>query len=168
METIPTPYSLDPNEGEARWGVDGALTTVKATGETTGGRLAVIEDVAPRGEGTPLHVHREDDETFYVLEGEMTFWLGDSLPIRGVPGSFVHIPGGVAHAFRVESETASYLIVTTPHHGDFYRAISDPAPERVLPPTAPMDMERVEAACADYGVEILGPPPETGSPRPAT
>ena len=159
METSPSPYALGSGEGEARWGVDGALTTVKATGEQTGGRLAVIEDVAPRGEGTPLHAHREDDETFYVLDGELTFWLGDAAPVRGVAGSFVHVPGGVAHAFRVDSETARYLIVTTPRHGDFYRAISEPAPERILPRAAPMDMEKVEAACAAYGVELLGPPP---------
>ena len=63
METSPAPYALGPEEGEARWGVDGALTTVKATGEQTGGRVAVIEDMAPRGEGTPLHAHRDDDET---------------------------------------------------------------------------------------------------------
>lgn len=64
METSPSPCALGPGEGEARWGVDGALTTVKATGVQAGGRLAIIEDVAPRGEGTPLHAHGEDDETF--------------------------------------------------------------------------------------------------------
>lgn len=159
METNHTAYALGPDEGEARWGVDGALTTIKATGETTGGRIAVIEDVAPKGEGTPLHAHREDDETFYVLDGELTFWLGEDRPVRAPAGSFVHIPGGVAHAFRVDSDTARYLIVTTPQHGEFYRAISAPAPARRLPPAAPLDMEKVEAACAAYGVEILGPPP---------
>ncbi len=95
-----------------------------------------------------------------MLEGELTFWLGDAAPVRGKAGSFVYVPGGVPHAFRVESETARYLIFTTPNHGAFYRAISEPAPERVLPPPAPMDMEKVEAACERYGVEILGPPPE--------
>ncbi len=163
METGPTPYALGPAEGEARWGVDGSLTAVKATGAQTGGRLAVIEDLAPRGDGTPLHAHREDDESFYVLEGELTFWLGDATPVRAAAGAFVHVPGGVAHAFRVDSETARYLIVTTPRHGEFYRAISGPAPERVLPPPAPVNMERVEAACAAYGVEIVGPPPEGGA-----
>jgi quercetin dioxygenase-like cupin family protein len=161
MENVPAPYALGPREGEAFWAVDGALTTVKANGESTGGRLAIIEDLAQAGEGTPLHVHRDDDESFYVLEGDVTFWLGDDPPVRGRPGTFVHVPGGVAHAFRVDSETARYLIITTPQHGEFYRAISEPAPERVLPPAGPMDMEKVEAACAAYGVEILGPPPES-------
>ncbi len=159
MDDAQNPYALAPGEGEARWGVDGALTTIKASDDLTGGRIAVIEDVAPRGEGTPLHTHAADDETFYVLEGEMTFWLGDAAPITGIAGTFVHIPGGVVHAFRVESETARYLIFTTARHGEFYRAISEPALERVLPPPAPMDMERVEAACERYGVQIVGPSP---------
>lgn len=160
MEPSVSPYLLGPGEGEARWGVDGALTAVKATGPQTVGRLAVIEDLARQGGGTPVHRHREDEESFYVLEGEMTFWLGDDAPMHAVPGTFVHIPGGVAHAFRVDSETARYLIVTTPRHGAFYHAISSPAQERLLPPPSAMDMDRVEAACATYGVEILGPPPD--------
>ena len=159
MGTDPTPYVLDSGQGEARWGIDGALTSVKATGEQTGGRLAVIEDLAPRGGGTPLHVHQADDETFYVLEGELTFWLGEAPPVRAAAGSFVHVPGGASHAFRVDSETARYLIITTSRHGEFYRAISEPAPEPVLPTPAPLDMEKVAAACEAYGVDILGPPP---------
>ena len=68
MHINPTAHVLGPQEGEAFWGF-GALWTQKATAEQTGGRFSMIEETAPRGEGTPLHVHREDDETFYVLEG---------------------------------------------------------------------------------------------------
>jgi quercetin dioxygenase-like cupin family protein len=161
MATDPTPYALGPEEGEALWGVDGALTTIKASAEQTGGRFSFIEEIGQLSEGTPLHRHREDDETFYVLEGEMTFYLGDSHPIPASAGSFVHIPGGAAHAFRVDSETARYLLITTAQHESFYRAISDPAQTRTLPPEAPLDMERVEAAAREYNVEILGPPPGT-------
>jgi quercetin dioxygenase-like cupin family protein len=119
MNTNPTPYVLGPEEGEAFWGF-GALWTPKATAEQTGGRFSMIEEVAPRGEGTPLHVHREDDETFYVLEGELTFYLNEGgQPIPASAGSFVHIPGGVVHAFQVDSETARYLITTTPQHERF-------------------------------------------------
>ena len=135
MNTNPTPYVLGPEEGEAFWGF-GALWTPKATAEQTGGRFSMIEEVAPRGEGTPLHVHREDDETFYVLEGELTFYLNEGgQPIPASAGSFVHIPGGVVHAFQVDSES------------------------RTLPPEEPLDMEKIEAAAREYKVEILGPPP---------
>jgi quercetin dioxygenase-like cupin family protein len=160
VNTNPTPYVLGPEDGEAFWGLDNSLWSLKATAEQTGGRFSLIEEIAPRGEGTPLHVHREDDETFYVLEGELTFYLNEgSQPIPASAGSFVHIPGGVAHAFQVDSETARYLITTTPQHERFYRAISEPAQSRTLPPEEPLDMEKIEAAAREYKVEILGPPP---------
>ena len=61
--------------GEALWFL-GCLVTVKSSAETTGGGVAVLEHLAPRGAGSPLHVHRLEDEWFYVLEGELTFWVG--------------------------------------------------------------------------------------------
>jgi len=158
MDTSRTPVVLGPNEGEALWCV-GALTTVKAAAEQTAGAYSLIEDLAPKGSGTPLHRHRKDDEAFYVLDGELTFYLGDGEPIRGSAGSFVHIPGGTVHAFRVDSDTARYLIITTPRHERFYRAISEPAQTRSIPPEAPMDMEMIGAACEAYGVEGVGPAP---------
>jgi quercetin dioxygenase-like cupin family protein len=159
VNTNPTPYVLGPEDGEAFWGLDNSLWSLKATAEQTGGRFSLIEEIAPRGEGTPLHVHREDDETFYVLEGELTFYLDNEQPIPASAGSFVHIPGGVVHAFKVDSETARYLIITTLQHERFYRAISEPAQSRTLPPEEPPDMEKIEAAAQEYKVEILGPPP---------
>lgn len=158
MDTNRTPLALGPAEGEALWCV-GALTTVKATGEQTGGAYSLIEDLASKGAGTPLHRHQEDDEAFYVLEGELTFYLGNEEPIHAGAGTFVHIPGGTVHAFRVDSETARYLIITTPQHERFYRAIAEPAQTRIMPPETPMDMEKIGAACEAYGVELVGPRP---------
>jgi quercetin dioxygenase-like cupin family protein len=152
-------YALGPEEGEAFWGF-GSLWTIKASAEQTGGRFSLIEELAPIGAATPLHVHREDDETFYVLEGELTFYLDEGPPIVASAGSFVHIPGGVIHAFQVDSETARYLIISTPQHERFYRAaFGEPAQSRTLPPEGPLDMERIEAAAQEYKVEMLGPPP---------
>jgi hypothetical protein len=82
MDTSRNPYVLGTEEGEAFWGLDNSLWTLKATAEQTGSRFSLIEEVAPRGEGTPLHVHPEDDETFYVLEGELTFYLDRDQPIH--------------------------------------------------------------------------------------
>jgi quercetin dioxygenase-like cupin family protein len=158
MDTQRTPLALGPEEGEALWCV-GALTTVKAAAEQIAGAYAMIEDLAPKGSGTPLHRHQKDDEAFYALEGELTFYLGNDKPIQASPGSFVHIPGGTVHAFRVDSETARYLIITTPQHERFYRAIAEPAQTRSIPPDTPLDMERIGAACEAYGVELIGPAP---------
>jgi quercetin dioxygenase-like cupin family protein len=53
-------------------------------------------------------------ESFYVLEGEVTLYIGDEPGVLAPAGSFAHIPGGAVHGFRVESESARYLILTTP------------------------------------------------------
>ena len=63
------------------------------------------------------------------------------------------------HAFRVASETARWLDLTTPQHERFMRAAGEPARERVLPPEGLIDMEKVGAAQEQHGIEILGPPP---------
>jgi quercetin dioxygenase-like cupin family protein len=163
MNTNPVPYTLGSEDGETFWGF-GSLITVKAPAEQTGGRFSLIEMLTPGEVATPLHVHREDDETFYVIEGELSFYLEDSQPIPATAGSLVHVPGGAVHAYQVDSETARYLILTTPQHERFLRAaFGDPAPSRTLPPEGPLDMERIGAAAQEHGVEILGPPPGMGT-----
>lgn len=158
MNYTPVPYALGSEEGEALW-FFGTLLTVKAGAEQTGGRFSLVEQYAPRGMATPLHVQPEDDETFYVIEGELTFYLEDGQPIPASAGSFVHIPAGTPHAFQVDSETARLLDLSTPQHESFMRAAGEPAKERVLPPPGPPDMEKVGAAAQQYGVDIIGPPP---------
>jgi quercetin dioxygenase-like cupin family protein len=161
MDTNRTPYALGAEDGEALW-FFGILVTMKGTSEQTGGEFLLIEELAPGGTATPLHVHPTYDESFYILEGEMTFFLEDGQPIPASAGSFVHIPKGyVPHAYQVDSETARFLLLTRPPHEHFIRAAAEPAPSRTLPPPEPPDMEKVGAAAAEYGVEILGPPPST-------
>lgn len=161
MDRYRAPIALAPEDGEALWCV-GALSRFKATAAQTEGAYSLVEDLAPQGSGTPLHRHDDDDEAFYVLEGEITFFLADTAPIHGRAGSFVHIPGGTIHGFRVESETARYLIITTPQHERFYRALGEPAQSLTLPPELPMDMEKIGAVCAAHGVEFAGPRPDDG------
>ncbi len=161
MDTNPIGYALGSEDGEALW-FFGTLATFKATAEQTGGEYALIEQVAPRGVATPFHVQADDHESFYVLEGELTFYLEDGEPIPASAGSFVHIPKGTPHAFQVDSETARFLDLTTPQHEHFMRAAGEPAQGRELPPAGPPDTETVEkvnATAQQYGVEILGPPP---------
>jgi quercetin dioxygenase-like cupin family protein len=163
MDANPLPYALGSEDGEALW-FFGTLATFKATAEQTGGQYSLIEQVARTGMATPLHVQPEDHESFYVLEGALTFYLQDSQPIPAEAGSFVHIPKGTPHAFQVDSEIARFLDLTTPQHEYFMRAAGEPAQGRVLPPLGPPDMEKVNAAAQEYGVEVLGPPPGAHAP----
>jgi len=163
MTTAPqgtlAPVAHGPGEGEHLW-FFGGLTTIKADGADTGGRVVVTEQVAPRGSGSPLHVHHDEDEWFYVVEGELTIWVAGTTVVAGA-GAFVYGPRDVPHTFLVSSERARFLLVTEPAgFEDFIRALAVPAPAPEIPPapTAPADMEPVLGAAADHGLEILGPP----------
>jgi len=138
METAA--YVHQPQAAELRW-MGETSTYFLATGEQTGGMFALVDEVAKRGETVPLHLHQEDAESFYVLEGELTLYIGEEPGVRASAGSFAHIPGGTVHGFRVESETARYLILTTPRHET-------------------VDGSQIRAACEKYGVEFVGPLPD--------
>src|SRR3982750_344840 len=97
--TAVNPIALRRDEGEALWFL-GVLATIKASSETTDGRVAVIEHLAPQGAGSPLHVHHNEDEWFYVTEGELSFWVGGQL-IDATQGSFVYGPRGIPPTFPV-------------------------------------------------------------------
>jgi quercetin dioxygenase-like cupin family protein len=159
--TDPTvaPIALKPGEGEAIWFL-GILATIKASAEKTDGRMAVIEHLAPQGSGSPLHVHHNEDEWFYVTEGELTFWVGGER-IEAPAGSFVYGPREIPHTFVVASPQARFLLVAEPAgFENFMRALSEPAQALTLPPATirPPDPGRMMAAAAEYGIEILGPP----------
>lgn len=158
MQERTAPIALTPEEGEALWFGD-FLIVVKTPAERTGGAFSVVEQTAARGAATPWHVHPDDDETLYVVDGELTFHVEDAEPFSVVAGSTVHVPGGAKHAFRVESETARFVDVTTAQHEEFLRAAAVAAAERTVPPSLEPDIARMQAAAERHNVEILGPPP---------
>ena len=153
------PIVRHAGEGEALWFL-GSLVTIKASSEDTSGRMAVVEHLSPRGSGSPLHVHRNEDESFYVLEGELTLWV-DGQTIVAQAGSFVYGPRDVPHTFIVSSEEARFLLIAEPAgFDDFVRTIGEPAQQLVIPPpaTEPPDIAALSAIAAQHGIEVLGPP----------
>ena len=153
------PMALQTGEGEALWFL-GALATVKASSDATGGRVTILELLAPRGHGSPLHVRRDHDQWFYVLNGELTFWI-DGEVIAAPAGSFVLSPRGIPFTFAVSSEQARFILVIEPGTFEaFMRTLAEPAQRLEIPaaPTDPPDFERLAAIAAQYGIEILGPP----------
>src|SRR3954447_17754764 len=153
------PIALGPGEGEHFW-FFGGVTTIKADGAGTGGRMMLTEQSAPRGSGSPLHVHHAEDEWFYVLEGELTIWVAGETVVAPA-GAFVFGPRDVPHTFIFSSDAARFLLVTQAAGFEgFIRTLGTPAPVAEIPPAqaAPPDMAPVLQAAADHGLEILGPP----------
>lgn len=147
---------LPAGAGRDLWSM-GMLMTVKAGDADTESQFSVIEVQLPAGAAPPLHVHHREAELNYLLEGEMRFQCGDE--VREVlPGAFVYVPSGVAHAFKAGSNGARMLALTSPAGIEhLYEAVGEPAKEPVLPGTPPNIPGWLENA-ARFGIEVIGPP----------
>lgn len=147
-ETPYAAYVADRADAPAYWQVD-VLWVMLATGDQTGGHYSLMWQLCPRGSGPGPHSH-DQDEQFYVLDGEITYLAGGQTLVAPA-GSFVLIPRGTVHSFRVDSETATILNSYTP--AGFEQAIlalSEPALARTLPP-----VERPKIAHPERAAEVF-------------
>jgi len=143
-------------QGEARWWL-GGLAEIKATAADTDGRLTIVEVNEPPGAEAPLHVHHREDEAFWILEGEVTLYVGDET-IEARAGDFAWGPRGVPHRFTVGPNGCRMLFLCTPAgFEELVREMSVPAETRTLPPEADEepDMEMVAAVAQKHGCELL-------------
>ena len=150
------PVAVSNEEGEARWWF-GGLAVTKLTAAQTGGQISIVEVTEPPGAEAPLHVHHREAETFWVLEGDVTFEVGDTR-FEARPGDVAFGPRAVPHRYSVGEAGCRMLFILTP--GGFEGAIremSTPAGTRTLPPESeqPPDMEGLEGTIASYGCEIV-------------
>jgi quercetin dioxygenase-like cupin family protein len=149
------PYLNALDENAARWFL-GCRVWRRADATQTGGALGLIEQVVPPGLGSPYHVHRNEDETFYLLEGEIRFFSEGRSWVLG-PGGFAFLPRDIPHGFRTEGDVPSRsLLLAAP--GGFEGFVAELS--SVEPPAGPPDMDALLAAAGRYGIEILGPLPE--------
>ena len=119
-------------EGERLWFL-GTLATIRLPGEASAGRFALIEFLFPQGASPPLHTHPQD-ESYVVLDGALTIVAGGDRATLGSGGALV-VPAGVAHTFRVDSDTARVLVLSTPAGlEEMVRDGSVPATAATLPP----------------------------------
>ena len=154
------PLISNADTAPAYWMLD-VLWIVLADGNSTGGRSSMMEQLLPKGSGPGPHKHTWSDETFYMLDGEITLLLDEE--IRTVrKGDFVMVPRSTRHAFRVDSETARFLNGYTPASMEAQIIeLGTPARARTLPPKdAITNPPMTPALLRRYGVEILpGPDP---------
>jgi mannose-6-phosphate isomerase-like protein (cupin superfamily) len=149
---------VPPGEGQAIWFLRNRMN-VKATAKTTGGAFGLLESLIAPGFSPPLHVHHREDESFYVLEGELTMQCGDQR-FRAGAGAFVFLPRDVPHTFVVEGDKpARMLTLLTPGGGEgVFIEGGRAADGEGLPPAMPPDIEKLKRVSAGYGAEIVGPP----------
>ena len=136
----------------------GLPSLMRATSETTNGAFGLMEHwEMPVGFASPYHTHHREDESFYVLEGEMAFVL-DGKWLKAGPGTFAYGPREVAHGFKVVGESpARMLLMCTP--AGFEGFVLEQATPITGVPAAP-DMGKLMALAAKYGIDIHGPLPE--------
>ena len=109
-QLAPALFHRTQADGPSYWG-PGDVYTFLVTGEETDGAYFVMEAIVPPGGGPPPHIHTNEDETFYVLEGTPTFRLGDDTIVAG-PGDFVNVPKGTPHCFHNASDAPVRMILT--------------------------------------------------------
>jgi quercetin dioxygenase-like cupin family protein len=166
-----TPNTLPPMPGSelfihnvdsapAYWWLDD-LWIVLAEAKDTGGRFSMMEELLRKDSGPGPHKHAWSDETFYMLDGEITFLIGEEIK-TGRTGDFLMVPRNTRHAFRVTSETARFLNGYTPASLEAALVeFATPATERVLPPkNASAVIKMTPELLSRYGMDMLpGPDP---------
>lgn len=158
----PRAWMLDAREGDAYWSL-GSLTVLKATDENTDGSFSMVEERMPADQSPPLHVHRSDDEMFYVLDGTVTFEV-DGERFTATAGSTVFAPRGLPHSYLTEEPTRWLMFVHEPGLEQLWASVGRSAESWTVPDDSEVDeqMNRVVEQLDRYGIEIVGDPLTAG------
>ena len=147
--------------GEGRTiGVVGDIYRFLATGEDTDGRYAVMEAIVPPGGGPPPHIHSREEEGFYILEGEITFQLGEERFVAGA-GTFANMPIGSLHSFKNESSKPAKMLISVAPAGleKMFFEVGVPVASGAtsVPPPTREEIEKLLEIAPRYGIEIKLP-----------
>jgi quercetin dioxygenase-like cupin family protein len=148
-----------PGEGRTI-AVVGDVYRFLATGDDTNGKYALFEAIVPPGGGPPPHVHSREEEGFYILEGEITFTMGDRRLV-GSAGMFANMPVGTPHSFKNESSKTARMLVSVAPAGleQMFFEVGVPVSPgaTTAPPPTKEEIDRLLAAAPRYGIEIKLP-----------
>jgi quercetin dioxygenase-like cupin family protein len=149
-----------PTEGRTI-GIVGDIYRFLATSEETGGRYSMFEATVLPGGGPPPHIHRREDETFYVLEGEITFQIGDERRVAK-SGTFVHMPIGNLHAFKNETSQPAKMLISLAPAGleEMFFEVGKNLGKGETPDEPSLaEIEELLKAAGRYGIEYKLPAP---------
>ena len=160
MEMTHSPTRRMPNEGRTI-AVVGDLYRFLVTGEETDGKYAMWEAIVPPGGGPPPHRHRREEESFYILEGEITFRVGDEEIVNSA-GTFVNMPVGSVHSFKNATDQVARMIISVAPAGleNMFFEVGTPIElGDTPPPPSQSEIETLINVAPNYGVEIMVPKP---------
>ena len=151
-------YQLSDDAGDSWWFLDTRMT-VKVSGEESGGAYTLIEFSANPGFGSPRHIHQDEDEAFYVLDGEMRLVCGPK-EWHASTGSLAFMPRGIEHAVLVTGETPVRALQITNPAGfeDFLGELGRRPDTPGLPTPQTHDFARMAEVSRRYGKIVVGPP----------
>ena len=153
-----TKHVLNRAEGDSFW-VLGDLYTFKATGKQTNGAFTMVDQIIQPENGPPPHIHRREDEAFYVLEGRFSFLCGDKESVLET-GAFAYIPKGTLHTFKnIDTKPGKLLVMITPAGLErFFYSIGTPATNTTSPPPFdPAVIDKLMKLADEYQMEIMLP-----------
>ena len=162
----PRPHAVRAGDGERVW-IVGDTLTFTATADTTGDSLAMIVCDAAPGGGPPPHIHENEDEAFYVLDGTFEILLGDRV-VTARAGDFAFVPRGTVHRFANAGDATGRILITFTPSGmeGFFRAAGIPAAaDGSPPPLGAGEISRTDAVAADYGLRIVDWPAHARAER---
>ena len=155
--TIPNArgYVVDAGDGDHIW-FSGTLMTVKAGGEQTRNGFTLIEVITPRSFVVPPHIHEDEEEAFYILEGQLRVTCGTDTSTLG-PGDFVMMPRGIPHTCSTVGDGSARLLQITAPAGfeQFILDGGEPAAEPTVPPPGEPDLARILSAMAKHHKQMM-------------
>jgi len=159
MTATHPPTLRKPGEGRTI-AVVGDVYRFLATAEDTNGKYALWEAIVPPGGGPPPHVHSREEEGFYILEGEITFQIGEERVIA-TAGMFANMPVGMPHSFKNESDRPARMLLSVAPAGleqmFFEVGAVLPAGATSAGPPTKHEIEKLLAVAPRYGIEIRLP-----------
>jgi quercetin dioxygenase-like cupin family protein len=156
------PQIITALSGEGKvYALVGDTYTMLADGAQTGGSYALVEACVPPGSGPPPHFHTREEESFYMLEGELSFMVNDRW-VEAKPGAFIQMPRGTKHCFKNNGKIrARVLVLVVPSGFDaFLKEAGTPMPARnsPAPPVTQSEIDRLLVVAPKYGIEIVPAP----------
>ena len=151
----PDPKMAAPELNNSLWYI-GHLMSILISSKDTGGAFSLIHGFEVKGLEPPPHTHTKEDESFYVMNGEIDFTVANAT-LHAKSGNWVFLPRNIQHSFKVLPEDAEVLIHLSPGgFEEYFREMSEPAKELVIPqrPQGPPDVKRIIETASRYGVQF--------------